>query len=156
MRDLPRRRFFGSIDPKPTIKDEDDTVRYQDENRETFEVIIEVSELDNQPPWWGSRPITDIIIEGTVVQGFEYSVINGHRVPDEDAYWPLEYEDVVIRLMADDTHVYTFDAGDLGESDITWGRYHEAIGNVPAAAQNYLTWLTDNREIGGYFPEEVS
>jgi hypothetical protein len=142
--------------PRRPLPDEENDMTYYDERRESFEEQINVSDLTAQPPWWGGRAITDINLSGTIVEEYEYDVVDGHRDP-ASVYGTYSYEDVRIELWSDDNLVLAFELDDLSESDTTWGRLvteDEAASAAPAS-QPFYQWLVDNREIAGYFPEEI-
>lgn len=153
--DQPHRPVGG----RTVTPDEENTVRYTDDKREAFDISIDVSDLMDQPPWHGVYRIEDIQIEGTIVEDFEYEVVNGHRDPASD-YSTYSYEDVVVTFWARDGQLKVLEAeiGDMSEGDASFGRF---LGQAEAstedgAAQPFYQFLVGNSELSGYFPQEIS
>ncbi len=148
---------YHSQPPRPSWRDdEENTVHYTDERRETFEEIVSVPDLSDQPPFWGMNAITSVVLEGEIIDEFEYDVVNGHRDP-ASVTGTYRYEDVVVNFWHNNTLVLSYDLDDLTESDVTWGRLigAEDVDRADPASQPFLNWLVDNRELAGYLPLEI-
>ncbi len=148
---------YHSQPPRPSWRDdEENTVHYTDERRESFEEIVSVPDLADQPPFWGMNAITSVVLEGEIIDEFEYDVVNGHRDP-ASVTGAYRYEDVVVNFWHNNTLVLSYELDDLTESDVTWGRLiaDVEVERADPAYQPFLNWLAGNRELAGFLPMEI-
>lgn len=138
------------------LPDEENTVHYIDDRREEFEIDVPVSDLMDQPPYWGMNAITSVVLAGTMLDEFEYDVVDGHRDPAtiEGTY---SYEEVTVEFWSGDNLVLRQELDDLTENDVTWGRLFsdEEVERAAPASRPFLNWLVSNRELAGQLPLEI-